>query len=214
MAVRGQAQPVTAMAEMLGHRADETDGSFGSGKSIIPGRAVTAFTGIRLEIADNLDALANLFGAHFREDYPEERQGAGKMQEDSLLSYPYERTRAALERLSKSGDLHPSHGWKLRYSNPKTGSDAFPTMAAFLQWLPKGFVGRDYRSTDGAVYCVVEGRGSVDIGAAQYQLAPHDVFVVPSWVVHRFSAATDCVIFSYSDRAAQEALGFWREAVA
>jgi len=25
------------------------------------------------------------------------------------------------------------------------------------------------------------------------------------------SAATTCVIFSYSDRAAQEALGFWRE---
>jgi gentisate 1,2-dioxygenase len=37
------------------------------------------------------------------------------------------------------------------------------------------------------------------------------VFVVPPWESFRFSAATDCVIFSYSDRAAQEALGFWRE---
>jgi len=161
---------------------------------------------------DGLDlALANLFGAHFREDYPEERQGATKVKSDSLLSYPYERTRAALERLSKSGDLHPSHGWKLRYSNPTTGGHAFPTMAAFMQWLPKGFVGRDYRSTDGAVYCVVEGRGSVDIGATRFEMVPHDVFVVPSWEIHRFSAASDCVLFSYSDRAAQEALGFWRE---
>ena len=161
---------------------------------------------------DGLDlAFANLFGAHFREDSPEESQGPTKVQGDSLLSYPYERTRAALKRLSKSGDLHPSYGWKLRYSNPKTGGDAFPTMAAFMQWLPKGFVGRDCRSTDGAVYCVVEGRGSVDIGATRFEIAPHDVFVVPSWEVHRFSAATDCVMFSYSDRAAQEALGFWRE---
>jgi gentisate 1,2-dioxygenase len=161
---------------------------------------------------DGLDlALANLFGAHFREDYPEEMQGATKVHGDSLLSYPYERTRAALERLSKSEDLHPSHGWKLHYSSPATGGHAFPTMAAFMQWLPKGFVGLDYRSTDGAVYCVVEGRGSVDIGATRFEIAPHDVFVVPSWEVHRFSAATDCVIFSYSDRAAQEVLGFWRE---
>ena len=164
---------------------------------------------------DALDtAFANLFGAHFREDYPEERQGAARARIDSVLSYPFEQTRAALERLSKSGDPHPSHGWKLRYTNPDTGRDPFPTMAAFIQRLPRGFAGRDYRSTDSAVYCVVEGRGSVVIGAAQYELAPHDVFVVPSWETHRFSAASECVIFSYSDRAAQEALGFWREAEA
>jgi gentisate 1,2-dioxygenase len=161
---------------------------------------------------DGLDlALANLFGAHFREDYPEERQRTAKVQGDSSLSYPYERTRVALQQLSKGGDLHPSHGWRLRYLDPDTGRDPFPTIAAFMQYLPGGFAGRDCRSTDGAVYCVVEGRGNVDIGATHLEFAPHDVFVVPSWEIHRFSAATDCVMFSYSDRAAQEALGFWRE---
>jgi gentisate 1,2-dioxygenase len=162
---------------------------------------------------DGLDtAFANLFGAHFREDYPEETQSATRPKRDSLLSYPYESTRANLERLARSGAPHPSNGWKLRYSNPATGGHAFPTMAVFMQWLPKGFVGRSRRSTDGAVYCVVEGRGSAEIGAEHFEFAPHDVFVVPSWEIHRFAAATDCVIFSYSDRAAQEALGFWREA--
>jgi gentisate 1,2-dioxygenase len=162
---------------------------------------------------DGLDiAFANLFGAHFREDYPEEAQAATRTQGDSFLSYPFERTRAALERLSQSGDPHPSHGWKLRYSNPRTGGQPFPTMAAFMQWLPEGFAGRNCRSTDGAVYCVVEGRGSVEIAGSPFDFAPHDVFVVPSWELHRFAAHTDCVIFSYSDRAAQEALGFWREA--
>jgi len=163
---------------------------------------------------DGLDtAFANLFGAHFREDYPEEKQIAAPAR-DSLLSFPFERTRASLERMSKSEDPHPSHGWKLRYSNPVTGRDPFPTMAVFMQWLPRGFAGRSRRSTDGAVYCVVEGRGRADIGTAHFELAPHDVFVVPSWEIHRFAAATDCFIFSYSDRAAQEALGFWREAEA
>jgi gentisate 1,2-dioxygenase len=182
---------------------------------------------------DGLDtAFANLFGAHFREDYPQETQASSRPEGDSaaryganllpldrnpqghaspILSYPYERTRSALERLSKNGDPHPSHGWKLRYANPATGGHAFPTMAAFMQWLPKGFSGRKYRSTDGTVFCVVEGKGSVAIGDARFAFAPHDVFVVPSWELYRFETDSECVIFSYSDRAAQEALGFWRE---
>jgi gentisate 1,2-dioxygenase len=85
-------------------------------------------------------------------------------------------------------------------------------MAVFMQWLPKGFAGRASRSTDGAVYCVVEGRGRAEVGSARFELAPHDVFVVPSWEAHTLRAETDCFLFSYTDRAAQEALGFWREA--
>ena len=164
---------------------------------------------------DGLDtAFANLFGAHFREDYPEEKQASSAPADDSALSFPYERARAMLERMSKTEAPHPSDGWKLRYLNPATGRDPFPTMAVFMQRLPKGFDGRARRGTDGAVYCVVEGRGRVDIGTTQYEFAQHDVFLVPSWEIHRFRAATDCVLFSYSDRAAQEALGFWREAAA
>jgi len=186
---------------------------------------------------DGLDiAFANIMGAHFREDFPEESQRVSHPEGDSaaryganllpvdaraqghaspILCYPYERTRAALERLSKDGAPHPSHGWKLRYANPATGGHAFPTMAVFMQWLPKGFSGRKYRSTDGTVFCVVEGRGSVTIGSdsekAQFAFAPHDVLVVPSWEPYLFETGSECVIFSYSDRAAQEALGFWRE---
>jgi gentisate 1,2-dioxygenase len=161
---------------------------------------------------DGLDtAFANLFGAHFREDYPDERQGATRVRSDSVLSFPFERVRASLESMSRSAAPDPSHGWKLRYSNAATGRDPFPTMAVFMQLLPKGFAGRTARSTDGAVYCVVEGKGRVTIGGMQCGFAPHDVFVAPSWEPHRFEAESDCLIFSYSDRAAQEALGFWRE---
>lgn len=182
---------------------------------------------------DGLDlAFANLFGAHFREEYPQESQPVSHAQGEAgalyganllpvdyrpkghaspLLSYPYDRTREALAQLAKGGDPHPSHGHKLRYVNPATGGHAFPTMAVFMQWLPKGYAGRPYRSTDGAVFCVVEGRGSVAIGDARWDFAPHDVFVVPSWTHYQLKADTDCVLFSYTDRAAQEALGFWRE---
>jgi gentisate 1,2-dioxygenase len=40
---------------------------------------------------------------------------------------------------------------------------------------------------------------------------PHDVFVVPPWTHYHLTAASECVLFSLSDRAAQETLGFWRE---
>jgi gentisate 1,2-dioxygenase len=182
---------------------------------------------------DGLDiAFANLFGAHFREDYPQEMQPVARPDGDAgaryganllplehrprgraspVLSYPYERTREALAQLARAGEPHRAHGYKLRYSNPATGGYPFPTMAAFMQWLPKGFAGAGYRSTDGTVFCVVEGRGAVSIGESRWDFSPHDVFVVPSWEFYRLHAATDCVLFSYSDRAAQEALGFWRE---
>ena len=182
---------------------------------------------------DGLDlAFANLFGAHFREEYPEESQPVTRAEGNAgaryganllpveyhqkglatpVLSYPYERTREALEQLARGGNPHPVHGYKLRYVNPATGGHPFPTMAVFMQWLPKGHAGSRGRSTDGAVYCVVEGRGNAVIGETRFDFSPHDVFVVPSWEPFQFTAGTDCVLFSYSDRAAQEALGFWRE---
>jgi gentisate 1,2-dioxygenase len=99
----------------------------------------------------------------------------------------------------------------VRYSNPATGGHPFPTMAVFMQWLPKGHAGARYRSTDGTVFCVVEGKGSVEIGETRWPFFLHDIFVAPSWEFYRLRADSDCVLFSYSDRAAQEALGFWRE---
>jgi len=182
---------------------------------------------------DGLDiAFANLFGAHFRDEYPEQTQPVAREHGDSLarygtnllpvdyrpaglasplLSYPYGRTREALERLARQGDPDPCHGYKLRYVNPATGGHPFPTTMVCMQWLPRGFSGREHRGTDGTVFCVVEGGGRVTMGAASFEFSEHDVFVVPSWQFHRFEARSDCILFSYSDRAAQEALGYWRE---
>jgi gentisate 1,2-dioxygenase len=40
-----------------------------------------------------------------------------------------------------------------------------------------------------------------------FTFEPHDVFVVPPWTHYHFATERECVLFSYSDRAAQEALG-------
>jgi gentisate 1,2-dioxygenase len=71
---------------------------------------------------------------------------------------------------------------------------------------------RTLRSTDGSVYVVTEGEGRVAIGDLSFDLEPGDVFVVPAWSPRAFTAAAgDLVLFSFSDRAAQQGLGLWRE---
>jgi gentisate 1,2-dioxygenase len=58
---------------------------------------------------------------------------------------------------------------------------------------------------------VVEGTGSVSIGEERFEFSPRDVFVAPSWLPVRLFARDDAVLFSYSDRPIQAALGLLRE---
>ena len=182
---------------------------------------------------DGLDtAIVWLFDAAFRENYPEEAQPLAREEGDALarygnnllpvdyetkarhspiLSYPYERSRETLATLARNQDVHPSHGIKMRFVNPTTGGDPFPTIAAFMQWLPRGFAGKSYRATDGAVFSVVEGCGKVTVGDKTFEFSKHDTFVIPSWHAYAFATDEECVLFSFSDRAAQKALGIWRE---
>jgi gentisate 1,2-dioxygenase len=128
-----------------------------------------------------------------------------------IFNYPYARTREALDGLYRNGPLHPCHGIKLQYVDPATGGYPMPTIAAFMQLLPAGFRGAAYRSTDSTIYSVVEGQGRTRIGDTTLDWKARDIFVIPSWspVVHE--AQSEAVLFSFSDRPAQKAFGFWRE---
>lgn len=121
------------------------------------------------------------------------------------------RTRAALAGLAKAGAPDPCHGYKLRYVNPASGGAPIATMGTFMQLLPEGFETAPYRSTDSAVFSVVEGEGESTIGDKTFRCKKRDHFVVPSWakVVHK--PASDAVLFSFSDRPVQERLDLWRE---
>ena len=117
-----------------------------------------------------------------------------------IFSYPYARSREALDQLWRFEAVDEWDGVKLRYINPQTGGSAMPTMATFLQLLPQGFKGRTYHSTESTVFTVVEGHGTVYIGAAAFTFGPKDIFVAPSWNSIRFEADSEVVLFSYSDR--------------
>jgi gentisate 1,2-dioxygenase len=184
---------------------------------------------------DGLDIpIVSFFDAGFAERHAEQSQRVTRAEGDALaryganllpleydepsrstplLSYPYRIAREALEQLRRNGPVDARHGIKLKYMNPTSGGYPMPTIAAFIQLLPKGFRGRGYRSTDGTVYSVVEGHGRTRIGDRSFDWQPKDVFVVPSWWVAAHEADDDAVLFSFSDRAAQKSLGLWREEV-
>jgi gentisate 1,2-dioxygenase len=127
-----------------------------------------------------------------------------------VFVYPFERTRASLVGISQgTPDAH--HGFKLRYVNPATGASPMPTIGAFAQRLPAGFETKAVRSTDGTVHVCLEGGGEVRVGEQSWRFQENDVFVVPSWHALQLRADRDSVLFSFSDRPVQQALGLWRE---
>ncbi|MFD1558223.1 gentisate 1,2-dioxygenase [Paraburkholderia silviterrae] len=182
---------------------------------------------------DGLDIpLLLQLDAGFAESHPEMMQPVSRTEGDSfarfghnmapvrykatgqtspIFSYPYERSREALDTLYRCGELDDWDGVKLRYVNPMTGGWPIPTMATFMQFLPGGYKGRSSRSTDSTVYCVVEGTGVARIGDHIFTFSPHDIFVVPSWHLVQLEAEVDAVLFSYSDRPVLTALNLLRE---
>ena len=128
-----------------------------------------------------------------------------------VINYPYAKMRPILERLKSTGDIDKRHGARVRYANPINGGPVLPTMGANLALLPKGFKGEPSRSTEGAVFCVAEGKGTTVVDGKELSWGINDVFVVPPWKRYQHNASEEAVLFSISDRPAQEALGIWRE---
>lgn len=128
-----------------------------------------------------------------------------------LFVYPHDKTRTAMQAIAAAGAPDPHLAHKQRYVNPATGTSPMPTMAAFTQAIPAGFETRALRSTDGTIHVCLEGSGEAEIAGTTYRFAENDVFVVPSWHRLQLRASRDAMLFSFSDRPVQQALGLWRE---
>lgn len=182
---------------------------------------------------DGLDIpIVSFFNGGFREEFDAEeapitrpagdalaRYGTGLMPvgytastlNSPVFNYPYARTREALFALTRAGDPDANAGHLMRYTNPVDGGWAMPTLATMIRLLPTGFSTTPYRSTDSTVFVCVEGGGHITVGDKRLELAPHDIVVVPGWSRYTLHANNDLVLFSYSDRVAQEKLGLFRE---
>ena len=158
---------------------------------------------------DGLDIpMVRHFNSTFREDAP---VSSPRRRPGPRFSYPWSETRGTLAAMAKSGAPDAHRGYLMRYANPADGGWTMATMATMARLLPAGFATRPYRSSDGMVFVVVEGEGSVEVAGHRFDLAPRDVFVVPGWMAYTLQATRELALFSFSDRVAQEKLGIFRE---
>ena len=163
---------------------------------------------------DGLDMhFVNLLNASFANEDPNIHSRPPNNPDDIprlTFSYPYAQARARLKHLRQEGQADPALGWKMSYLDPKTGKEPMNVMSAFLQLLPPGR-SAPYRATDGAMMVVVEGEGVAGVGDERWNIEPNDIFVIPAWTWASFETRQDLVLFSLSDRALQQHLGYWRE---
>ena len=96
----------------------------------------------------------------------------------------------------------PVHGWRLRYADPA------PTLSAFMQCLPEGFVGLCAPCEATTVACVLEGRLEAHIGGSIFQCSRHDLLFIPAGAPTRWRAPARAIAFSFSDLALRERLAF------
>jgi gentisate 1,2-dioxygenase len=128
-----------------------------------------------------------------------------------VFNYPYARTREALAQLARAGEPDAHQGYVMRYVNPVDGGWAMPTMATTIRLLPAGFATQPYRSSDSAIFVCLEGETTIEVSGQTLALQSKDVAVVPGWMPYTLQAQSESVLFCFSDRVAQEKLGFFRE---
>ncbi|PWT71560.1 MAG: gentisate 1,2-dioxygenase, partial [Proteobacteria bacterium] len=150
---------------------------------------------------DGLDIpLIRFLDCGFQENYPEDSQPVARPEGDALarygnnllpidfepqgqaspvFAYPYARTRETFEQLRRNGPAHRVHGYKMQFVNPATGGFAMPSIATFVQLVPRGFESVAYRSTDGTVFHCIEGKGTASVDGTAIAFGAKDTFVVP-----------------------------------
>jgi len=167
---------------------------------------------------DGLDnAVLKLFDATFFELPPHtgeianEVAGPANTGFDPDWHFRWEDTEAELRAQQAAGNPDAAHGYRKRFVDPKTASDPLPTIAAHMTLLPDGFVGEPYRSSDSVIYVVMSGEGSTTCDGQDIAWEEGDIFSIPTWKRYSHRASSEAVLFSMSDRAAQEKLRCWRE---
>jgi len=161
---------------------------------------------------DGLDSpvvryLENLFGQEFEGDAQPLRTGPPARH----LHYRWETAYAELMGRAQS-DADPFDDVIMEYRDPATGRSVVPAIGCFLQMLRPGVRTRAHTETSSAVYHVVAGAGSSEIGGRRYEWSEGDFFAIPPRVAHAHANAGDApaILFSFQDVPLLKTLGFYR----
>ncbi|MEU4160835.1 cupin domain-containing protein [Actinoplanes sp. NPDC026670] len=124
-----------------------------------------------------------------------------------LLVYRWTDTDAALDALL---EVDGTPDATVRFRDPSRDRDIMPTMRCEMRRLLPGTTTRRDRQTGTRICAVLDGSGTAQLGDESFDLAPGDVFVVPSWCTHQLHARTRFDVFTTSDSPVLEALGLHR----
>ena len=132
-----------------------------------------------------------------------------------LFHFPYVVWSKSLAEFVAKVPADAHLGWTLEFTNPRNGGSVMRTISAFVTMVPPGMKTRPRRQSAGAVFAGVSGTGSLHIDGHPFAVGPRDVAAVPSWAALEIenTGGDPLVLFSYSDRACHEKLGFWKESL-
>jgi gentisate 1,2-dioxygenase len=127
-----------------------------------------------------------------------------------MMRYPWDRTQAALRRLSEHNG---GEAVELDYVNPETGQSCLPTMGFTAMMLRPGETRRPPLRSSSAVFHVVSGRGSTTINGVTHTWGPKDTFSAPVFAAIEHKAAKDepAFLVRIHDAPLQEKLGYYEE---
>lgn len=132
-----------------------------------------------------------------------------------LFHFPYTVWSQSLSEYAAKEPIDPHRGWTLEFTNPRNGGSVMRTISAFVTMVPPGMTTKPRRQTAGAVFAGVSGTGALMMDGSRFAIGPRDVAAVPSWTALEIENTSDepLILFSYSDRACHEKLGFWKESL-
>lgn len=166
------------------------------------------------EIHQSVEPMARCYGGgllHRKSILPEHVPAS----DNSLLYYPYARTREALQGLLDCGGGNARDGVLIEYVNPVGGAPTFPSMNNCIRMIPRKSRLQEMRRTENIVFVTMEGAVTFHLpDGKNFRAERFDVTAIPSWIPYSISNAErePAVLFSNSDRPLFEKLGFYREA--
>jgi gentisate 1,2-dioxygenase len=129
------------------------------------------------------------------------------------IVYRWADTERALRTLAPTPGS-PYDGVLLKYVNPLTGGPVMPTFSCSAQLLRPGEQTRRHRHTYGAVYHVLQGKGTTQAGDVALEWETGDSFVVPNWCWHahrNLQSDQDALLFVVDDDPILQAVRLSRE---
>lgn len=149
------------------------------------------------------------YPVHFVQHYDKPKYPAEEANSSSII-YPW-------SEVQKKHDVNVGAPHSIvRYTSQEPGAAAdkevSDVIGAQTERVNAGHTTKSVQETSSAVYHVIDGEGSSQIGDKTVQWTKGDTFTVPSWQAYSHTAKTLSYLYRFDDKPQITSLGFYRNA--